>query len=355
MFSNRTSRSHSFSSNKSADPNEKEDVRTPEPMDIDDPEMGQCPKESYLFTKNHPQGAALLRLVEDMTNLAKKSNVKSMSTNIGDFCSAFHNSIRLERDRTDNLIGNCNHDIEMSILNKELATHKYNTSIPPPQYFSPVPTITSTQKSIEVLKVFPRHAKFSGTNKDGGMGVVEFLRSLVAAQNQCGLSEEEFLDRLLASSTGQAHDLILEWRLNGMNSATVFYNLLLNYDKRTLPLEAKAQLLNYKAPRSGTLASAEAHIVKLMGRAASTYPAGPSRMTYYDHEGTSALINALPLDSSLIASQIYNKITAQMQRACTLLELSQGLNLHRDSIDRDIKMNGATTNKSPKFEKNNSF
>ena len=42
------------------------------------------------------------------------------------------------------------------------------------------------------------------------MGVVEFLRSLVAAQNQCGLSEEEFLDRLSASWTGQAHDLILE-------------------------------------------------------------------------------------------------------------------------------------------------
>ena len=61
MFSNWTSRSYSFSSNKSADPNKKEDVRTPEPMDIDDPDMGQCPKESYLFTKNHPQGAALLR------------------------------------------------------------------------------------------------------------------------------------------------------------------------------------------------------------------------------------------------------------------------------------------------------
>ena len=62
-----------------------------------------------------------------------------MATNVEDFCTSFHNSIRLERDRTSDMIGNSNHEVEMSIINKELNSHKINASIEPPNNFSPVP------------------------------------------------------------------------------------------------------------------------------------------------------------------------------------------------------------------------
>ena len=355
MFSNKTSRSHSVSSNKSLDLNDITSDSAEVQINDDPTNMGSTSKESFLFTQSHPQGAALLRMIIDLTNLAKKSGYKAMTTNVDDFCTSFHNSVRLERNRTSDMIDNSNHDVEMSILNKELNSHKINASIEPPDNFSPVPVITSAQKNIEILKLFPRHAKFSGSTKDGGMGVVEFLRSLISAQKQCGLSEEEFLERLLASSTGQAHDLILEWKTNGMDSHSIFHNLLLNYDKRLTAEEARNQLIGYKTPKGGNLASTEAHIVKLIGRAATALPTGPSRNAYYNLEGCNALIRALPPYSSQTAGNLYNSYTAKLGRACTLLELSQGLNLHRSSIDKDIKENGASIIRPSKFTKNSAF
>jgi hypothetical protein len=62
-----------------------------------------------------------------------------MATNVEDFCTSFHNSVRLERDLTSEMIGNNNHEVEMSIINKELNSHKINASIEPPNNFSPVP------------------------------------------------------------------------------------------------------------------------------------------------------------------------------------------------------------------------
>jgi hypothetical protein len=342
MFSGRSSRSHSVSSMKSGEYDRQAD----EPIEVE-----PLYNESYQFTKSHPQGAALLKMIEDIVNIAGKTNIKSMATNVEDFCTSFHNSVRLERDRTSDMIGNSNHEVEMSIINKELNSHKINASIEPPNNFSPVPIEINTAKSIEVSKIFPKPGRFSGNTKDGGMGVVEFLRSLVTAQNQCGLSEEEFLLRLLGSSTGQAHDLILEWKTNGMDTAAIFHNLLLNYDKRLTAEDARNQLIGYKVPKSGNLASAEAHIVKLIGRAATALPTGPSRNAYYNLEGCNALIRALPKSSSQIASNLFNNYTAKLSRACTLLELSQGLNLYRSNIDQDIRENGVGQNKNLRYQK----
>jgi hypothetical protein len=342
MLSGRSSRSHSVSSMKSGEYDRQAD----EPIEVEPLINNSVNRESYHFTKSHPQGAALLKMIEDITNIAGKTNIKSMATNVEDFCTSFHNSIRLERDRTSDMIGNSNHEVEMSIINKELNSHKINASIEPPHNFSPVPIEISTAKSIEVSKIFPKPGRFSGSIKDGGMGVVEFLRSLVTAQNQCGLSEEEFLLRLLGSSTGQAHDLILEWKTNGMDTAAIFHNLLLNYDRRLTAEDARNQLRGYKVPKTGNLAGAEAHIVKLIGRAATALPTGPSRNAYYNLEGCNALIGALPSFSKQTASNLYNSYTAKLGRACTLLELSQGLNLHRSSIDNDIKENGVGQNKN---------
>ena len=48
------------------------------------------------------------------------------------------------------------------------------------------------------------------------------------------------------SSTGQAHNIILEWQTNGMDTAAIFHNLLLNYDKRLTAEDARNQLIGYK-------------------------------------------------------------------------------------------------------------
>jgi hypothetical protein len=159
------------------------------------------------------------------------------------------------------------------------------------------------------------------------------------------LSEDEFINRILARSTGQAHDLILEWKTNGMDAAAIFHNLLVNYDRRITAEEARSQLMSYKVGRNGSLADAESRIVKLIGRASTAFPVGESRKAYYNLEGCNALIRALPPYSSQIAHNLYSTLTAKLGRACTLLELSQGLNLHRANIDKDIKEHGSVYTK----------
>ena len=66
MFSGRSSRSHSVSSMKSGE----YDWLADEPTEVEPLINNIVNKESYHFTKSHPQGAALLKMIEDITNIA---------------------------------------------------------------------------------------------------------------------------------------------------------------------------------------------------------------------------------------------------------------------------------------------
>jgi hypothetical protein len=112
MLSNKTSRSPSISSLLSIEHgnhiNENENVDPPDPEIIHDENINDDSNYSYRVTMGHPQGAAMIKIIEDLTNLARKNNIKTMATNVQDFCTSFHNSIRLERAKTNNAIRQCN-------------------------------------------------------------------------------------------------------------------------------------------------------------------------------------------------------------------------------------------------------
>lgn len=305
----------------------------------------------YRFTAGHPLGSILLKLVQDTTNLARKNNTKSMVTNVEELCSAFHNGIRLERAKLSNRFENTVADVERSLMEKELNHHAINSAVMPPTVFSNIPTLTSPQKLTDIMKIFPKASKFSGNiHKDGQMSVIEFLNALTAAQRQCNLSEEEFIDRILHSSTGLAHDLILEWKTNGDDASTIYHSLLVNFDNRMSPEEAKNRLTNFVISKNSNLAKAESSIQLLVGRAAALYPPGESRNAYRNMEGCSTLIRALPPYSSLTANNLYQNYTTRFGRACTMHELFRGLDQYRGMIDRDIKANGSSV--VPRFNNN---
>jgi len=341
----RTSRTTSQNSLSEAEditpaPINREAVLSPRIVDNDndiDPNF----MASYQFTLNHPIGAILIKLAQDSTAIAKKSSVRGVETNIGELCTAFHNFIQTDKADIESKINRTSENIEKAIIHKELNSHKINSAVDPPAYFSAVPVITSPQKLTEILKIFPRNIKFSGSKQDSSMSVIEYLNTLKACQDQCRLSEDEFLDRMLAASTGQAHELLLEWRNNGENVATIYHNLLINFDKRLSPEDAKTQLSNYKIPKTSTSAKAEGQIMILAGRVASALPSGLSRTNLYNLEACNAIIRALPSHSSSIVNNLYNQLSARLERAATFAELSRGMNLYRATIDKDIKQNGA--------------
>jgi prophage antirepressor-like protein len=64
-------------------------------------------------------------------------------------------------------------------------------------------------------------AKIGG---EGSGSIFEFLGTMKMAQDQCMLSEPEFLEMLLQSTKGQAHLFIKDWIDHGDTVESVFHN-----------------------------------------------------------------------------------------------------------------------------------
>ena len=348
MLSGRNSRSNSTGSR--ADrilPDPVQDNLPPE-LDLDThSSMGDIEPEDYEFTRNHLLGSILLKLAHDNTMLARKCNVREMETNIGDICQDFHNAMMLEDSRQEARTIQASAKESERLLQRELNSHILTQEIEPPEYFSPVPTLTTPHKMAENLKLFPnRNNRFSGDLKETSMTIVEFLSLMKAAQKQCKLSLDEFQDALLTSTTGKAHLLLKEWIDNGQNMSSIFHSLTLHFDKRLSAEEARVQLAIYNAPKTANLADVIAHIQLLVGRISIGLPDQASRKASYNHETITALIKSLPPYSATTVQNTFSQLSAKMGRACEATELTRALNMYRHSIDTDIKNNGVDNSKN---------
>ena len=359
MFSNKSSRASSihslFSSGGDSNPPEHFEINADINAGINtiqndendgdnyDLPTGSNPNTVQLsVTQSHPMGRILLSLLRDSANLAKKSNLKEMESDINELCSNFYNSVRLEKAKSLKQRKQVIADVEASLIDKELNSHMLNLDSDPPTYFSPVPTLLNAHQRAEAMKLFPgRNNKFSGQpSKDHGMDISEFLSTIKLAQEQCGLSESEFKGILLGSTTGKAHSLLKEWISDNDSVHTIFHNFLIHFDRRSTPEECKQQLFVYKAPKTSNLARVEAHIMSLAGRASILLPAGISRTNAKNVEMIQTLIRSLPPTSSATVQSIYNSLSARLGRAATANELSRALNNYRHIIDNDIRQNG---------------
>jgi hypothetical protein len=318
--------------------------RAPELILSDDNSLN--PARQVTFTKNHPMGQIILNLIRDVSTLAQKANLKEMDTDVKEVCTQFYNAMRLGKSTTNRQIKQSAKDLEEQLIEKELNGHLLNNNTKPPTEFSPVPTITSSHLRNEAMKCFPtRSPKFSGSpSRDGGTDIIEFLSSLKTAQEYCNLSEKEFKQFLLLCTTGRAHALLIEWINLDESIPTIFHNLVMHFDKRLTPESAKELLFNYKAPKSLSLKDVETNIMLWVSRAATTLPAGPSRVAYYNMEIVQTLIRSLPPHSSARVQSVFNTLSARLGRAATATELSRALNIDRHSIDLDIQRNGADRN-----------
>ena len=130
------------------------------------------------------------------------------------------------------------------------------------------------------------------------------------AHDQCKLSEQEFLARMLAATTSGAHESVQMWVDNGSNKAQIYESLLIHYDKKPSAEETKTSLYSYKVARHEDLSKAEAKIMIWVGTEAKAVPAGPSRITFTNQEGCQALVRALPDWSKIIMSNLYKSLSA---------------------------------------------
>ena len=291
-----------------------------------------------LYTQNDPVGQMMLSLAKDNMALLKKAGIKASHVNIKAMCRSFY----LDRHRqptVNSLVENSAKLVEKMMLDKDLNTHKLNIGIVPPSHFSPTPTLHTASARVEAAKHSPsRKEKFSGGKE--GMSNVEYLSIANTAQSVLNLSEHEFLECLLGSVTGQAHSHMLSWIEQGEDVSSIYHLLCLHYDNRLTALDAKKQLNYYKIPKNSNLADGMAHILNLAARASTSVPAGPTRIALYNLEATQCILRALPPNSAATANMIYNQLCAKLERGANATELSRALNMHRSTIDSDIKQNG---------------
>ena len=305
---------------------------------------------SYDITRNHPLGKLLLNALSDTTNLAKRTNTKETENNIKDVCDMFCAHLNLTEDLLDKKIQKNNEKFEQELLDKEVDSHKINASIMPPGNWGKHPTLSGNpQRQTSANKAFPGIGKFRGFPREGYMNVVEFLTHLKTAQEQCNLSQKEFIDKMISASTGEAHELLSYSRDQNETIDDMYHQLLMRFDDRMTVDEAKLKLQSFKASKNMNLAKIESQIMILAGRACAQFPVGESRQAYYNMEACQALIRSLPPASNITASTVYNTLTARMGKAPTYTYFTRALNTHRTVIDQDVHRSGAEPVRFGKF------
>jgi hypothetical protein len=296
------------------------------------------PNIHFRYTSRHPIGSILLSLANESMKLGEKIGHRSTDISVQELSTAFYNWQLNEKRKIRSQIKKKTDGLEDTLLEREMYSHTINQSIEAPTNFSPVPTLLTARQRADCLKLLPQGSnKFSG---DKRYNVVEFLQNLKALQKQLNLSRDEFNEAMLASTTGNAYSLLTSWVENEESPSTIFHNLLIHYDTRLQPEEARIKLSTYKARKTQKLGEVEAEIMELATRAASSIQAGPGRAANYNMEVIQGLIRALPPASASIVRYQNSEKSAKYGRMLTAAELSKILNIYRPTIDDDIKQNG---------------
>jgi len=295
-------------------------------------------QRKYHATNNDPVGSILIQLLGECADQASKNN-KTMSFGVDQLCNLFYNHKIHEKQRLKQKMLQHAASWEEEMIERELNSHTLNQTVEPPTSFSSVPTLESNKQLADVMRLLPSGGnKFSGA--PGKMSVLEYLFSLNMMQKQCFLSKPEFMQMMLASTTGKPHIYLMRRIQERDDLSNMYHNLLLHYDKRMEPEEARVKLHAYKAPKSANLAEVEVHIQELAGLTTSALPEGTARNTAYNYEQVQALIKCLPPQSSVMVRNLYNQLSTRLKKPAQAGQLSRLLNNYRYTIDQDIKAHG---------------
>ena len=284
--------------------------------------------------QTHPLGELLLTIINKIN-----SNDKS-KINLKNVLQTFTDIQQTEDDKINKCLLTSTTQVKNSLIDQELSFHLINPKIKPPDNFSPDPTIKTTQRYIEVLKVFPKGtSRFTG-ERNSGPTLLEFLHTLNELQNRFLLSESEFLTRLLASTTRSAYMQLSVLIRQGDNVSSIYDKLSNLYDFSLNADQAREMLMNLKASKNDTFSTIQSKILQYSTLVGQLCLNENDRKLMSNFEGISALPRCFPPKScSLIRNQL-RLLMAKLHRTPTYMELISFLNPYKPQIDLDIKYNG---------------
>ena len=289
-------------------------------------------------------GRIILGNIAQLKELSKKANVPYVDTlddtilDYNDYKADLDQAIESRiNTHVDKTIGDIDTILNQKLLDRELAYHDQTETIIPPKAFAENEVLRNDAAKITAANnAFPTKRKFSGSNNPGQPTIVEFLTNMNLAQRKCNLSEKEFIEYLNLCCTGPVFEDVACMIDCGKTLPEVYQSLLLQFDKRLKPKEAKKALDKYMPPMGATLSSVSSDIMKYGQRAALSYKK-EAQSAAYDNLCIQALLDSLPDSAQLLAETCLQELNSRMAKSPTFAELSRALTKYSSTIDREFK------------------
>ena len=295
-------------------------------------------------TLNNPLGQLLVKLTNNYNKNIQTGDETEGPIQLNEICLAFKEGLKINREDVQEVLKESSDNLKEEMYNKELNFHLINPLMAPPKKYGTHPTLYSLSRNVDTQKMFPQNkARFSG--RSDSIPITEFIFNMNLAQEKTNLSQIEFQEKLLSSTTGDAHSMIRTLQNEGDSIDAIYHKLICLYDTSPQPNVAKQELLRYKISKRSNLMKSQGKILELAAAAARIFAEGPLRRTYSNSEAAQCLIRALPPKSSQIVATQYNILISKKSQTSTdpplFVDLILFLGPLRAEIDLDIQHNGA--------------
>jgi hypothetical protein len=284
-------------------------------------------------------GRIILEFMAQIKEVSRKTNIP-YNKDTDEICEEYTGYLQglntLIEDRVENQVQE-KITKEISKFKNDRLNRSYKNqseTIFPPKIYNEIAYTRPSDHKIQLInQSFPTRHKFDG---QGRPSVVEFLRNINYAQQQCHLSKTEFLDHMLRCTTGQVYEEVAGMVDGNISIEEIYNTLLVKYDKRKKTEQAKQELDNFVVPSDATLATVQSKIMTLGQRACLLY-ASEARTMAYNFDCIKALINALPKGSHNDALKLLQDLNHEYERSPTYSEFVSAISRYAPNIDYNYK------------------
>lgn len=298
----------------------------------------------------NPLGSILIRTLINNQCLGNKQKVQISDTDIIDMCKQFNNhNIQQKNEQKalfDQLSKNFSSLWKQGVQDKHFTHFKTNTSVQPPSYYSPKPTLPGDHQQLRNASIFfpiNPSQRFTGGLKSP-VNVVEWLSNMTNAQNHVRLSYSEFCDFLLRSCSSEIRDTIEEFLSSGMKMDDIYQSMLSAFESKISPYAAQTKLMNYRIPKNISFEKAQHQILKLASRASKMYTDGVQRESWVKVEAVNCLIRSVPKESRTFLFTKLVELSSELSAVPSFTDFTRSLRKYSDKIDQDIRTNGVHAN-----------
>ena len=295
-------------------------------------------------TLDNGLGRIIIGNVAQLKELSSKANIPyldNIDRTVEDF-NEYKDSLKQNiHERIDSKLEEHNSNLDemlnQKLLERELNYHDQTETIKPPTVYSPRDILSNSESKVTAANnSFPTKRKFSGSAHPNQPTIVEFLINMNAAQRKCNLSKKEFTEYLNLCCTGPTFETVSCMIDAGKTLEEIYQGLLMAYDTRLKPKDAKKALDLYRPPPGATLNSISTDIMKYGQRACLTYDKS-SQGSAYDTMCIDALIDKLPEAASALAENCRQELNSRLKKTPTFADLLRALAKYSTSIDKEFQ------------------